>query len=183
MRLRSQLLAVRERPDGTEPQEARKLETEQSHVCIFHKGIQMLKRIAFVLVACLIPTLSGCGVFVAGHLLDKATDNMVKLMEAEARIEKEKRAQSYTIEGRFGSLEMKEEQVPETDTAKIEKKEENGKATVTRPMRKVKTCVITFEDGRQKSFRTVPSSEMEKGKKYRITYNGMDEITSVNTLP
>lgn len=138
-----------------------------------------MKRIALVLLALGACSLSGCGAFMAGHLMDKATENMIKVMEAQAKIEKEKRAESYTIEGRFKSLEMKTEEVPDNDPNKIEKTQDGNKVSVKTPTRKITTCVVTFEDGRQKSFRNVPSRELEKGKKYVITYNGMDEVTAV----
>ncbi|MBY0549979.1 MAG: hypothetical protein K2W95_22080 [Candidatus Obscuribacterales bacterium] len=137
-----------------------------------------MKRIALALLAVCVCSLSGCGL-VYGPLIDKATDNMIKLMEAQAKIDKERRAESYTIEGRFKSVEMKTEEVPDNDPSKIEKTQDGNKVSVKTPVKKITTCVVTFEDGRQKSFRNVPSREMEKGKRYIITYNGLDEVTGV----
>lgn len=134
----------------------------------------------------LLPCLSGCAGFIVDQVLDSATDNAIKLMEAEARINKEKRAESYTIEGRFKSLEMKTEEVPDEDPSKIKRQQKNvdGKieASLELPKKTIKTCVITFQDGREKSFRNVPTSEMEAGKRYVITYNGMNEITQTTEV-
>ena len=137
-----------------------------------------MKRIALILLAFGVTSLSGCGL-IYGPLIDKAADNMIKVMEAQAKIDKERRAESYIIEGRFKSLEMKTEEVADNDPSKIEKTQDGNKVSVKTPTKKIITCVVTFEDGRQKTFRNVPSREMEKGKKYIITYNGLDEVTGV----
>lgn len=125
--------------------------------------------------------MSGCAGFIADQIMDSATENAIKLMEAEAKISKEKRSESYTIEGRFQSLEMRTEKVAEEDPAKIQttKKVDGNKVEMSleMPSKTIKTCVVTFEDGREKAFRNVPAREMEKGKRYIITYNGMNEIT------
>lgn len=137
-------------------------------------------RIALLLILTLtVPFATGCGPWAAGHLLDKMTDNAIKMMEAQAKIEREKRAESYTIEGRFAGLEMQTTEVPETDPSKLQRKQEGNKVTVEAPTRKIKTCIITFMDGREKEFRNVPPRELEPGKRYLITYNGLNEITSI----
>ncbi|MBY0359747.1 MAG: hypothetical protein K2W82_17225 [Candidatus Obscuribacterales bacterium] len=130
-----------------------------------------------------VTSFSGCAGFIVDQVLDSATENAIKLMEAQAKIDKEKRAESYTIEGRFKSLEMKTETVQETDPSKIkrEKKTVEGKTEVSLevPTKTIKTCVIVFQDGRDMSFRNVPTREMEANKRYVITYNGLNEITQV----
>lgn len=129
---------------------------------------------------------SGCAGFIADQVLDSATDNAIKLMEAEAKINKEKRAQSNVLVGRFKSLEMKTEQVREEDPSKIkrEKKTVDGKIEVSLvvPTKTIKTCVVVFQDGREMSFRNIPLNEMEPGKRYIITYNGLNEITETSEL-
>lgn len=142
-----------------------------------------MKQVVMVIFALGVCSLSGCGFIAAGHLMDKASENMIKVMEAQARIEKEKRAESYTIEGRFKTLEMKTEEIEEIDASKFESDKSGKDAKPARKKKTITTCNITFEDGRQKSFRTVPPQEMEQGKRYRINYNGMNEITGVSELP
>lgn len=139
------------------------------------------KILVLALIATL-PFLSGCGALLAERLIDTATDNMIKLMEAEAKINAEKRALSYTVEGRFKELSMSEKVVPETDTSKIERKQDGSTTSIERPTKTIRTCLLTFADGRQVEFNNVPPKELVPGKKYLVTYNGLDEITAVHEL-
>jgi hypothetical protein len=41
---------------------------------------------------------------------------------------------------------------------------------------------ITFDDGRKLKLRGVPNKSLHKGKKYKITYNGVDYVYNVEEL-
>lgn len=134
-----------------------------------------MKRLMFILVAGLVMLSAGC----AQMLMDNMTNNMIKMMEAQAKIDKEKRAESYTIEGRFKSIEMKTAVVADNDPSKVEKKQEGNTYSVKAPTKTIPACVVRFEDGREKEFQSVSTKPMDVGKYYIIVYNGMNEIVSV----
>ncbi len=43
-------------------------------------------------------------------------------------------------------------------------------------------ATITFDDGRKLKIKGVPNKSLLKGKKYRITYNGLDCVYSVEEI-
>jgi len=142
-----------------------------------------MKTLIVVFLALLAINLSGCGVWMAERVMNNMTDNTIKLMEAQAKIEREKRKESYTIEGVVATVKMGEKEVQDLDPKNIKKNKrvEGNKVEVqVEPGRKtIKTCIVVFEDGREKEFNSVPSMPLTKGMYYIITYNGMNEITQV----
>lgn len=141
-----------------------------------------MKRIFLIALVAIIPTLAGCQGFIIDQVLDSATENAIKMMEAQEKINAEKRAQSFTLEGTFKSLEMKEKVVNVEDPSLIKATKKGNEAKVEIPTKTIKTCVITFSDGREMEFRNIPSKGMVAGKKYLIKYNGLNEITDVQEL-
>lgn len=133
-------------------------------------------------VACIL----GCGAFFAKPLMDAATDNTIKMMEAQAKIEREKRQERYFIEGEVQKVEMREKQIDDPDPAQLQKtqeKTENGIKMSVRPGKKtLKYCVVIFSDGREKEFNSVPTSPLNGGVYYKIEYNGMQEVVSVTKI-
>ena len=124
-----------------------------------------------------------CGVFVAERMMDKMTEMMEKMAELQLKIEKEQRAQIYTIEGvvsKVETLTVEREMEAAKEMEKELKSDQNIKINTKKTY---KVYNVVFADGREKEFRTVPSKPLEAGVAYIITYNGMNEITEIKRLP
>lgn len=121
----------------------------------------------------------GCGGFVAKQAMDSAAENTIKVMEAQAKIDKERRQESYAVEGVVRAVEMREKEVPDPDRT-VTTEEVKGKtvaSTTTHRVKKVRYCVVLFADGREREFATVPDRPLTPGTYYVIRYNGMNEVT------
>jgi len=123
-----------------------------------------------------------CGVFVAERMMDKMTEMMEKMAELQLKIEKERRAQIYTIEGVVAKVEMLTVE-RELEAAKEMDKELKAEKNIKiNTKRTYKVYNVIFEDGREKEFSAVPSKPLEAGVAYIITYNGMNEITEIKKV-
>lgn len=122
----------------------------------------------------LLPTF-GC----AQMLIDNMTDNAIKMMKASEEIRKERRKESYSIEGTIKTIEMREREIPDSNPDNLKKDRNGNKVTISQPNVKVKYCVILFTDGREKELNSIPSKPLESGKYYVIKYNGLDEVTEI----
>lgn len=140
-----------------------------------------------VSLAALSLTVLGCTGFMTKQTVDAVVDGQIRLMEAQAKIDREKRQERYTIEGLVRAVEMREKEIPDPDPTHLRKKEEptekGVRVAVEQPKIKVKHCVVIFEDGREKEFRSVPPVPLGAGVYYRVEYNGMQEVVSVTQLP
>lgn len=149
---------------------------------------KMRRRVRKVMMAALGLSLlflcTGCWGFQIKQIVDAASEAQIKQMEAQAKIDKEKRAEKYSVEGTVKTVEMREREVPDKANAKAkETKTEKGvKVEWETPTKKVRYCVVLFADGREKEFDSIPSSPLDGGKYYRIEYNGMNEITGVQRV-
>lgn len=84
-----------------------------------------------VMVAAVVTCVLGCGGFIAKQMMDAATDNTIKILEAEAKIEREKRQEKYTVEGEVAKIEMRDKEVADLDPKNMkrsEEKSEDGKS-------------------------------------------------------
>ncbi len=130
--------------------------------------------------------LVSCAGFQVKQILDAATENQIKLMEAQAKIDAEKRKERHTIEGEVKTIEMREKDVPDPDPKNLQQRQQptdNGvKAEIVQPKIKLKYCVVIFSDGREKEFQSVPTSPLNAGSYYKIEYNGMNEVVAVTKI-
>ncbi len=138
----------------------------------------MLALCAFIFVA--------CAGFQVKQMAEGMADAQVKIMEAQAKIDKEKRQERYSIEGEVKTIEMREKDIPDPDPEKVkteqEPTEKGVKIKVVQPPKKIKYCVVVFSDGREKEFQSVPNSPLNAGTYYKIEYNGMNEVVSVTKI-
>lgn len=125
---------------------------------------------------------AGCADRMAARLMDSVADNAIKMMKAQAEIDKEKRKEVYEITGVVSKAEMDSKVVPDNNPDKLIKTTDGNKVKVEPGHKVVKIYKITFEDGREKQFDNIPNAPVYTGKNYIIRYNGMNEIISVQEI-
>lgn len=129
---------------------------------------------------------NGCGAYMAKQMIDSVTESQIKLMEAQAKIDKEKRSEKHSVEGEVKSVSMRDLNVPNPDpnNVVVDKKENNNnvKVNVKQGVKTIRCCVVVFVDGREKEFNSIPLVPLNSGSYYKIDYNGMNEIVGVTKL-
>jgi hypothetical protein len=101
-------------------------------------------RIVVVFILIFIACVLGCAGFQVKQIMDAATENQIKLMEAKAKIDKEKRQERYIIEGTVKSVKMKEKEIPDPDPTHLKqsKTEKDQEAKLIQPLIRVKYCLL-----------------------------------------
>lgn len=141
-----------------------------------------MKKILYSLALVSLLFSSGCGLIVAERMMDKMTEMMEKMAELQLKIEKERRSQIFTVEGKVLKVETRTIEREMEAAKEMESELKADKNIKINTKRTVKVYNIVFVDGREKEFSTIPSKPFEEGINYLITYNGMNEITEIKRL-
>jgi hypothetical protein len=139
--------------------------------------------------------LPGCVAHRAVDTVDKMVELMHDIEVRKMELEKELRLESHQIEGTVVKTEMVEKivKVPLDDESKkkLEELKKEMEELDKQPNvsfkaelfcekeEKKQVFVVTFQDGREKEFNTIPTRPFVSGEYYIIEYNGLDEIKMI----